>query len=132
MNSSEHDSLVRRWIEAWNDNDWAALESIWHPEGQIVAPEGWPESGEFIGWPAVRDQFARLKDPWTAEDAKDISIEPQGERVLAYFRWVAQGQASGASLDVDVWMLCEFREGRIFRIRYYTNEKEARTAGEAG
>jgi ketosteroid isomerase-like protein len=128
LDADERVSLVRRLIEAWNANDWDALESVWHPEGKIVAPDGWPESGEFTGWAAIRDQFARLKDPWTTERGELNSIELAGERVLANFRWVGEGEASGARLDADIWMLCEFRDQLISGVRYFTDEAEARVA----
>jgi hypothetical protein len=55
--SSVNESVFRRSIEAWNAGDWQTLGSRWEEGGEIVAPEGWPESGVFRGWPAIREQF---------------------------------------------------------------------------
>jgi len=108
--SSTNEPLLRRSIEAWNASDWETLESLWDPAGAIVAPEGWPEYGVFEGWPAIREQLKRVKDSWTEEHVEVLSVRPAGERLLAEVRWIVRGEASGAPLEVVMWMLATVGE----------------------
>jgi ketosteroid isomerase-like protein len=124
--------LVRRSIEGWNENDWETLRAIWDPEGEIVAPEGWPEAGTFQGWDQLLDQWRRVKDSWNEEHAEAHSLTPVGDRVLAEGVWSMTGEASGAPVEVEMGMLYEFRGGRISRIRYFLDRKAARAAAEEG
>jgi ketosteroid isomerase-like protein len=121
--------IVRDSIDVWNRNDWAGLEAAVAPEVVIRAPEGWPETGIFKGWPAVRAQYKRLKDPWSEERLEIIDLEAVGEdRVLAHLRWVGQGKGSGLGLDMRSWPLYTVKAGRIARIEFYLDADAARRA----
>jgi hypothetical protein len=61
VDPADREALARRSIEAWNADDWEEqLSALWSPDGTIVSPEGWPESGEFRGWPAMVEQRRRV------------------------------------------------------------------------
>lgn len=126
------ESLLSRSIDVWNAGDWQTLESMWNPDGEIVAPEGWPEAGVFSGWPAIREQFERVKDSWAEEHIELISQEQAGDRLLSHIRWTVRGEASGAPLEVEMWMLSEFRDERFSRIEYFQDGEAARSAFEQG
>ena len=32
------EALIRRYFDAVNGEDWSALESVWHPDGEMRAP----------------------------------------------------------------------------------------------
>ncbi len=123
--------MLRRSLEAWNENDWDALEKLWDPEGEIVAPEGWPESGPRSGWPAIREQFEVIKDSWSAERAELLDADEAGDRLLAHVKWAVRGEASGAPLETEMWMLCEFSGERFSRIQYFLDGTAARESAKA-
>jgi ketosteroid isomerase-like protein len=127
-----NESVLRRSVEAWNANDWPMLESLWHSDGEIVAPEGWPEPGPRQGWTAIREQFDRIKGSWTEERVEVLSVSGTDERLLADLRWVVKGEASGAALEVAMWMLCDFRGDRFTRIQYFLDREKALAAAEEG
>lgn len=126
------ETLVRRAFDVWNANDWEALEQLWNSDGVAIAPEGWPEPGEFVGWPAIREQFERLKDSWVEERVEVLSARPAGEHLLVDLRWTVLGEASGAPLDVEMWMLCDFRGERFARAEYFLDREAALTAAGEG
>jgi ketosteroid isomerase-like protein len=134
VDSAERESLVRRSIDAWNADDWEnQLSAIWSPEGTIVSPEGWPESGEFRGWPAMLEQWRRIKGAWAEDRVEVVELESIGDRVLGSLRWALQGEASGAPLEVDVAILCEFEGERLSKMTYFLDRESARaTAEEVG
>jgi hypothetical protein len=133
VRGEEREALIRRSVEAWNADGWEEqLKAIWRPEGTIVAPQGWPEAGEFKGWPAMVEQWRRIKDSWAEERVDVIDLESIGDRVLAHLRWIMQGEASGAPLEVDVWLVGQTEEDRLSKMAYFLDRETARTAAEAG
>jgi ketosteroid isomerase-like protein len=128
VRGADAESVVRRSIEAWNRGDWAALEALWDPDGEILAPPGWPESGAFRGWPAIRRQFERLKESWGDEHIELASMTTVRGTALAHVRWRGHGGASGLELDLEVWMLNTVRDGKLVRVEYHLSEDAARAS----
>jgi ketosteroid isomerase-like protein len=129
----DREALVRRSIDAWNADDWEEqLDPIWSPDGVIVSPQGWPEAGEFAGWDAMVEQWRRIKDAWAEERVGVIELKSVGDRVLADLRWTMQGEASGAPLEVDVSIVCEFRDDRLSKMTYFLDQEAAHAAAETG
>ena len=121
-----------RSIEGFDQEDWELLESPWDPDGEIVAPEAWPETGTISGWPAILAQFKRLKDSWAEDRIELLRHACDGERVLSHMRWSVRGEASGLASELDVWMLSELTGDRLVRAQYFTEEDAARAAMEEG
>lgn len=132
MQREDREALVQRSIDAWNSDDWEEqLRAVWSPDGVIVAPEGWPESGEFRGWPAMVEQWRRIKGSWAEERVDVIELESIDGRVLAQLRWTMRGEVSGAPLEVDVAIVCEVSGSRLSRMTYFLDRETARRAAEA-
>ena len=118
--------IVRRSFDAWNRNDWEALERFYDPAVVARAPDGWPETGLIRGWEAVRTQFARNKDSWEEEHVEVQELEElQAEQVLARIRWVTVGKESGLSFESVVNVLFALHEQRITRVEYYFDRRDA-------
>jgi ketosteroid isomerase-like protein len=129
--SHEGIEVVRRSFEAWNANDWPALEAAYDPDVIADPPEGWPEGEIAHGWDAVRVQFKRIKDAWEVERVVVDEVEEVGDRVLAQFRWVGRGKASGVDVDLPFWALFKVREARIVRLKYFLSRENAVSAAES-
>ena len=126
---SEREAVVRASIDEWNSADWeSGLRSVWDPEGVIVTPEGWPEPGTFVGWDAMVEEWRRIKGSWAQEHVELVSTEAAGEGVLAEVHWTLQGEASGAPLEVEAWLLCEFAGSRLSKMTYFLDREAARRA----
>lgn len=129
--SDEDIEVVRRSFEAWNANDWSGLEAAYDPKVVADPPEGWPEGETAHGWEAVRMQFVRLKEAWQDEHVQVDELEQVGEMVLARFRWVAQGKASGVDVTEPLWGLFGVRNARIVRLKYFLSRSSALEAAES-
>ncbi|MGH2981505.1 MAG: nuclear transport factor 2 family protein [Solirubrobacterales bacterium] len=133
MTAEEDLDHIRRSIDAWNRNDWEAMEASATPEISIVAPEGWPESGVFEGWPAVRRQYERLKGSWSDERIEVLALDPVGDdRVLAHLHWTGHGETSGLDLDLRTWGLNTLEDGRITRTEFFLDRDAAMRAADLG
>jgi ketosteroid isomerase-like protein len=123
--SKENVDFVRRSFDAWNRNDWEALERFYDPAVEGKGPEGWPETGILRGWEAVRLQFARNKDSWEEEHVEIDEINDVGsDLALAQIRWVTKGRESGITFESPVSILFTVR-GKIVRLEYYFDHAEA-------
>jgi hypothetical protein len=133
MDFGQREAIVRRSIDGWNADHWEqGLNSVWRPDGVIVSPEGWPEAGTFVGWDAMVEQWRRIKGSWADEHVELISCDPAGEAALAEIRWTLRGEASGASLEVQAWILCEFEEGLLSKMTYFLDREGAQEAAARG
>ena len=129
--SKSNVDLARELTEAWNRSDWESMRTLFWPEAEAIAPRGWPEAEDSRGWEAVQRTFERLKDSWIDERFELESTEAIDEqRVLQHGHWRGAGRESGIPLDLQVWFISTFREGRIARVVYYLDRDEAmRDAG---
>jgi ketosteroid isomerase-like protein len=57
--------VVRALTEAWNAGDMELIREALHPEVFMRSPEGWPESGPFLGRDAVIRALEQLREPST-------------------------------------------------------------------
>jgi ketosteroid isomerase-like protein len=64
-----------------------------------------------------------LLDPAVVFRAKEFT--PAGERVLVECRQSAIGKRSGAQVDMDIFAIWTFREGRVTEIRWLRNRGKA-------
>ena len=128
---SEAVEVVCESVRIWGDADCEALEALWYPEAEIVAPAAWPEGGTRVGWPAIRAQFERLKADWK-EDRIAVEEAEEVRPGLVFFRvrWTVTGAASGVPLDVSIWGIATVRDGRLARTEYFQDEAAARAALE--
>jgi hypothetical protein len=132
VDSVEREALVHRSIDGWNAHEWEEqLATIWSPDGIIVSPKGWPEAGEFRGWDAMVEQWRRIKDAWAEDRVEVVELESIGDRVLGYLHWTMRGDASGAPLEIDVAILCEFEDEKLSKMTYFLDRESARTTAEA-
>ena len=124
--------MIEASIQAFNDENWDALERLWEPDGMMVGPPAWPESGDIVGWPAIRAQFQRLKADWREDHIRIEEMEEAAPGTfLVRMRWTVTGAASELPFDVPMWMVARIRDGRYFRADYFQEEQPARAAAEA-
>jgi ketosteroid isomerase-like protein len=117
--------LVRRAYDAWNRNDWEELGEIYDPDVVAITPEGFLESAEFRGWPALKERYRDLKEAWKGEQIEVEEIVAEGDQVVARVRWFGVGLSSDAPISLQVTNLVECQGGRIARLEYYWDFQEA-------
>jgi hypothetical protein len=124
----ENEALVRRAIEAWNANDWQTMQRLIAPYVELVAPEGWPETGTFRGWPEVRNLLHGLKEAWSEERLEILAMESRADSVLVDARWVTRGEGSGLDIETELWIAYALEDGRATRIQFSLEEGPVREA----
>lgn len=128
--AEEIERVAREGFDAWNADDWDTIEALAWPDAVIVGPPEWPEPGERVGWPAIRAQYERLKDPYSEERVEAEEIRVDGRHALSKVIWSVKGEGSGLETSVPMWLVTTYRGLRYERIEYYMQEDRARAAWE--
>jgi hypothetical protein len=132
MGVKENEAILRRFVAAWNVNDWDAMDAICAPDVAATPLEGWPEQESAVGKIGVRRAFERLKEPWAEEQLQILTVDSRQEWALLHLRWLGRGQGSGLDLDLEFWGAYELRGGLIVRMAFSREEGEARRVSGIG
>jgi ketosteroid isomerase-like protein len=122
--SQENVEVVRRCLAARDQGDYASARSLFDPRVVVdlsVRPDGRVYHGGADAAQAMRDWVERWEDySYAAEEVLDA-----GENVVVFFRERGRGKGSGASTELvgaTVWTL---KEGKVVRMKTYTDRTEA-------
>jgi hypothetical protein len=72
--ASKNVEIADRLGDVWTSADWAQAEPLFWPDAEAQAPEGWPEAEDSEGWPAIQQQFERLKETWLIYRFRDGKV----------------------------------------------------------
>jgi ketosteroid isomerase-like protein len=101
---------IRRFSPSGLD-EWAEL---WHQDTRMTLPEGWPEPGRFIGLDAVRREFERALDIFSALRFEDVEVAADsGDSVVATYRVPARGAASEVESDFHFAVAYRVKDGLL-------------------
>jgi ketosteroid isomerase-like protein len=123
--SQENVEMLRRLVEATAAGDYQAAVAELDPDVEIDDTDI-PES---TGADSFRKWLGRWDEIWESWRIEGLELLPSGDdKVLALFRMIVKGKASGIELDRDDALLGEFRNGKIVRLGYYNDRQQAREA----
>jgi ketosteroid isomerase-like protein len=115
-------AAVRRSFEGLAHGDLEAATADFAPtveidDRDIPDADGHDSYYEWIG---------RWNESWASWRIEDLELRPSGEdKVVALFRIIATGRGSGVELERDDASLVEFRAGKVVRIGYYNDQRQA-------
>jgi ketosteroid isomerase-like protein len=122
--SQENVELTRRYFEAWNAGDMAAVGESYDPHVAVRYADGWPEGSEpIMGREAVMRQFEQQREPFDADTLELIEIIDLDDRVVTRFIWRAEG--SGPDLKMEVTSVTTVRTGKTILVEFFWDHAEA-------
>jgi ketosteroid isomerase-like protein len=125
--SQENVDVVRRVVEAFNRQDWAAWNSLYHPDAEWFDPPEVPGSGVHRGRRSIRQYFEELLE--IAADGFNIEVDALDDvgrdRVLIRARTVLLARDSGIPIDAKVFQLVDLEDGRVRRVQNFRSSQEA-------
>jgi len=125
--SQENVDVVRRVVEAFNRQDWAAWDSLYHPDAEWFDPPEVPGSGVHRGRRSIRQYFDELLE--IAADGFNIEVDALEDvgrdRVLIRARTVLVARGSGVPVDANVFQLVDLEDGRVRRVRNFRSSQDA-------
>jgi uncharacterized protein len=119
--SEENVKVVRRIFEAYVAGDPektladADPEIVWNPVEETPTQ----------GHDAVREYLRRWEADW--EDLRTVAEEflDAGERVVVTVHFAGRGRGSGIDVDVRLYEVWTFRDGKVVRMDEFTGRTEA-------
>jgi ketosteroid isomerase-like protein len=121
--SQENIEVIQAMFEAWN-GDVDAFREMHAPDVILRPPEGWPESGPFVGRAAVMGQWEQMRETWDADALEPISdFIDVGDRVVVRLTW--RGAGHGPELNLEVTGIYTVREGKIAVFEFFWDHPDA-------
>jgi ketosteroid isomerase-like protein len=132
--SAENMELFTRATDALNQLDLDAYVSFcaadyeWFP---VLG--GTIEGNSFRGHEGVEEYFGELRDTWEEFRYVIDELRDLGDHVLSLGRLKGRGRGSGVEVELPIAVISDFREGKCWRTRAFSDHGEAlRAAGLTG
>jgi ketosteroid isomerase-like protein len=127
---SDNADVLRRVVEATGRHDYQAILDDLDPAVEIDDTDI-PEStgaDSFLEW------LARWDRAWASWHVEAVKVREAGnDRAIALFKMVAKGRGSGVELTRPDAVVASFREGKVVKLGYYSDQAVALEAvGLAG
>jgi ketosteroid isomerase-like protein len=123
--------LVRALFERFADGGIEATLDLFHEDLLIeIPPDMSAEPDTYHGREGARRYFQGFEGMLEDVRYEAREVVPIGDRVLACARMSGTGVSSGLGVELDAFVLHEFEDGLIKRMRPYPDMESAR--GEAG
>ena len=123
--SQENVGIIAEVFRFFDLADWDSFGQFWAEEAELWAPDGWPEPGPFEGRQAIVKEWKRVREDWSVSRVTVGDHTERGDRLVARFRWIAEGAGSHLSAKMDVSGACRFENGRIAELRIFWNHADA-------
>ena len=122
--SQENVKIVRAHFDTWNAEDMDAFRELHSPSVIAQLPEGWPESGPFVGREAVMRQAEQQRETWDADALEPISdFIDAADRVVMRFIW--RGVGHGPEANLEFTGVYTVRKAVIFGMEFFWDHAEA-------
>jgi hypothetical protein len=104
--------------------EWIAR--FWESDGDYYPVRAFPEARPCHGHEEIITFLADFRDAWDEYVFEVKDAKPVGDdRVLVEIRLKAEGRASGARLEGDIYHCCWLRHGRFFRVEDHLSPRGA-------
>jgi ketosteroid isomerase-like protein len=125
--------LAESAIEAYRRGDVESFFALMDPEVEIFSDPEMPNSGTFHGHEGFARWTMEWLEAWETFELDPIGYEPVGEcHALLNLRQHGIGKGSGIEVEMVVWYMAEFREGKAVRMHLYPTRERALEIAEAG
>jgi uncharacterized protein len=131
--SQENVQIVKRAIEAFSRGDADAFADLTTPDLEWKVGLGAVEGEIFRGREGVETYFGRLGSAWDEFRLVPDEFRDLGDVVLVLGRLEGRGRGGGVPVDSPVGAVWDLRDGEIWRLRAYLDQREAlETVGQGG
>jgi ketosteroid isomerase-like protein len=128
----EAQEILERGYDAFNRGDVEALLEMMEPDFVWHEAEEVPGRKTAIGRDEFADYLRGFERLWESFEFELLVLEDLGDHTaLAKMRTNARGRASGEQMELVIYHLWRFRNGRVARMDAYLDENEARDAALA-
>ena len=120
------DTLVRRFVDAYNSRQLEAQIELCDPEIELVPLRAVLEETIYRGHDGIR-RFARdLAESWSEAHVELLELEVRGEQAVSIGCVRLKGRSSGAVTEVTGAAAWSMRDERLLRMAYHPTVQDAR------
>ncbi len=128
--STENVQLIRKLVEAFNDRDIDSVVQDMQPDVELHPLRAQLERKAYRGHDGVREMLADFDQDWESIQVDAEEFRDADDEVVVLGRLRARGRASGIDLDVPMGFVWTLRDGKVLRIRSFSEQADAlRAAG---
>jgi ketosteroid isomerase-like protein len=127
--SEENVDLTHRIIDAFNRRDLDALLALLDDDVEAAPPPAAIE-GNYHGHAGIRRWWESLFEALPDFTIEVVEVRGIGDLTLAVLRNLAHGAASGTLTQERLWLVSEWRDGKVIWARTFASEAEALEAVE--
>ncbi len=123
--------LIREGVAALNRRDAAGMRATLHPEVELVPLRAVHDGTVYRGHQGFQQWFDDMTEEWEEQrvELQDVRALPSGQALVDAVLHVRY-RGSGVEMDAPGAWLCDFRDGAVSRIRFYSDSESAiRAAG---
>jgi ketosteroid isomerase-like protein len=121
----ENVELARRGLEAFNRRDVPALMETCDPDVELFPLRALLEGTSYRGEDGLRKFFDDIAEEWTELKVDAQEFREVGDSVLTLGVLHARGRASGIEGVWPMAWVSDVRDGKVVRLRTYTDQQEA-------
>ena len=123
--SEENVELALSAFDAWNRGNYEAWIEAFDSECEFLPLRAQLEGQPYRGHDGLR-QFTRdLTDEWENVRFGVSEIRDAADQLVVLLRFKGRGRISQAELDLPIGVVATVREGKILRVRMYSDPAEA-------
>jgi uncharacterized protein len=117
--------VVRAGFAAYNAGDVECLLAVCDPDVELVPLPSLLTGEPYRGHQGVRDYLGAISDDWSQRAVELDRLVEVGDEVVLRGRFQARGRSSGVEVDAPAAWVVSLRDGRVVRLRVYTDPQEA-------
>lgn len=123
--SSKNLEVLRRAVEAFNENDAEAMQALCTPDVEFLPLRAVLEGTVYRGPGAAAQMLADFIETWDDLYIDVEGVREAGESLLVSARFRGHGRLSGADIDTKLALVYRFEAGKIASMRTYIDRAEA-------
>ncbi len=117
--------IARRATDAFNLRDIDGLAALTTRDFEWSPAMGAVEGEVFRAREGIATYWGRLHDAWEDYHVVVDEYRDLGDRVLVLGRVVGRGRGSGVPVDAPLGFVEDFRDGKLWRVQGYLDQREA-------
>jgi ketosteroid isomerase-like protein len=125
---TENERLLRQGYDAWNRDDWAAMEEVLAPEFEVDATDRVLNPDHYEGIEGFRRLAGEMAEVWDSWEIEPLEFLENGERVFVAHRVRARGKGSGVVVEQTYWSVWTLRDGKGARLALHVDRERALAA----
>jgi ketosteroid isomerase-like protein len=117
--------VVRAGFAAYNAGDVEGLLAVCASDVELVPLPSLLTGEPYRGHQGVRDYLDAITEDWSQRAVELDRLIEAGDQVVLRGRFQARARSSGVEVDAPAAWVVTLRDGRVVRLRAYTDTREA-------